>query len=445
MGDVISRFGYGSARKSPAVPFVGFRVKDRQIAILASGLPARTRDKLLFLWTGKFSGNNLLSDLDASVITVTSKDFSTDYIPATSAATFAIPDNATYKGADTDNFWHSGSTILQKTVAQMVATDNDRTFFRYADEAPYHLDAMAIAKADATFDSIDQDNLSKFFWLWLYYFGTLNDYGHLKENRPAEEDPYCPAFRAVYDSWTTKPSDLVATAMDTMVRALVDGGVWAKLDCFEFYAAHTNDAGEALKDWVNLSRTISTTNSPTFTAYQGFAGIVANSTRINTGWNPSASSKFTQNSNSWGLYNRKARNAAATKAHGIQSATGMLAMYLRTGSSYFVTHNNSLTGASSNPTTVTSEGFFMSRRDSSSQVDGWKNAGELAQNKTSNSAARLDQEMELLCLNDKGTRTHNDEELSLFWAGEAISDAEWATLRNAVEAYMDSNSKGIIS
>lgn len=444
MGDVLSRFGYGSARKTPAVPYVGFRVHNRAISNLASGLPAVTRNKLLFLWTGDFSGDNLLSDLDTTVITVTGKDFTTSYIPATSAATFAIPDNATYKGADTDNFWHSGSTILQKTIAQMVGTDNSRTFFKYADEAPHHITAFAIAKADAVFDSVDQDNLSKFFWLWLYYFGTLNDYGHLKENRPVEEDPYCPQFRAVYDSWTNKPSDLVATAMDTMVRALVDSGVWSKLDAFQLYAVHSNAAGEALKDWATLARTITTTNSPTFTAFQGFAGIIANSTRINTGFNGASSSLFTQNDNCIGVYNRLSRSANSSKVHGIQTAGNVLAFYLRSGGGNFIGHDNSLTGATAAVTGST--GFYIMRRDSSSQVDLWKNGSEIGANKTANSAARINQEMELLCLNNAGTRgSFSDEEISLFFAGAALSDAEITTLTNAFEAYMDSNSKGVIA
>ena len=130
------------------------------------------------------------------------------------------------------------------------------------------------------------------------------------------------------------------------MRALVDGGIWAKLDAFQLYAVHTNDAGCALKDWVSLTRTITITNSPSFTAYQGFAGIIANTTRINTGWNPSAGVNFTQNNNSFGLYNRKARNASNTRAHGIQTVSGMLGVYLRSGRNYFVSHNNSLTGVS---------------------------------------------------------------------------------------------------
>ena len=53
--------------------------------------------------------------------------------------------------------------------------------------------------------------------------------------------------------------------------------------------------------------------------------------------------------------------------------------------------------------------------------------------------------MELLCLNNAGIRTYNDEEISLFFAGAYLDNTEIATLTNAVEAYMDSNSKGVIA
>ena len=51
-------------------------------------------DKFLFLWTGDFEGDNLANDLGDDVITVTGKDFDTNYIPATSSATFSFAEEA---------------------------------------------------------------------------------------------------------------------------------------------------------------------------------------------------------------------------------------------------------------------------------------------------------------------------------------------------------------
>ena len=401
-----------------------------------------------FLWiAGNFDGDNLLSSLDTDVLTVTGKDFSTDYIPVTSAATFAIPDTATYKDADTDNFWHTGATILQKTVTQLITTDNNRTFVKYADEAPHHITAIGILKQSVTLNDAQKDRFSGFFWLWLYYFGVFNDYGHLKENRPVEEDPYCAAFRAVYDSWTTKPSEAVATAMDTMVRALVDGGVWAKLDCFELFAAHTNDAGESLKDWVNLSRTVAASSTPpTFTAYQGFLGVPASSTFINTGFIPSNGVQFAQNNNSIGIYNRTARAAGTSYNHGCYNNTGTKGVTLqpRSGAGNFIAYNNSATGGSQ--ATTTSQGFLIARRDSSSSMDLWMSGVEVGADKAINTNARPTVAFYVNALNTDGTAgSFAIDEIACFFAGAYLTNAEIATITNAVEAYMDSNSKGIIA
>jgi hypothetical protein len=74
-----------------------------------AGLPGALRNKFLFLWTGGYTGDNLKDALgSAAVITVTNKDWTTRYIDPDTAATFAVPDNATFLGADgTDSFWFS--------------------------------------------------------------------------------------------------------------------------------------------------------------------------------------------------------------------------------------------------------------------------------------------------------------------------------------------------
>jgi len=60
---------------------------------------------------------------------------------------------------------------------------------------------------------------------------------------------FCPEYRAVYTAFTTKPSSSVAVQQNLMVKTLVDGGVWTKMDVFYNYASHTNGDGEALLDW----------------------------------------------------------------------------------------------------------------------------------------------------------------------------------------------------
>ena len=56
-------------------------------------------------------------------------------------------------------------------------------------------------------------------------------------------------------------------------EGLVDAGFWTRMDLFYVFGVHTNDAGEALINWVDPGTFDGTAvNSPTFTIYDGFAG-----------------------------------------------------------------------------------------------------------------------------------------------------------------------------
>jgi hypothetical protein len=154
-----------------------------QIFAQLNSLKSTTKAKFLFLWTGKFDGNNLLSDLDSSVITVTGKDFATKYIPASSAATFSIPDSATYKTADEDLFWSNGTNVLEKTTAQLVAYDYTRTVIKYNDSAPYDIEAIGLLKTEEVLTSDEIDEIHRYFRLWIYWSNILNAFGVIKTNR----------------------------------------------------------------------------------------------------------------------------------------------------------------------------------------------------------------------------------------------------------------------
>ena len=159
---------------------------------LHNGLPTALKAKFLFLWTGKFSGDNLKNDLDATVITVTGKDFTSRFIPGDSEATFAVPDNATYIAADgADDLWFNVADVLQQlAVADLIAGSTARTFVKYSDFEPYDIRAIGILKTASTLTEADQLVLTKYFKLWTQYFGyTMFETGYMKDNRILLEDP----------------------------------------------------------------------------------------------------------------------------------------------------------------------------------------------------------------------------------------------------------------
>jgi hypothetical protein len=121
-------------------------------------------------------------------------------------------------------------------------------------------------------------------------------------------------YQAVLDYATTQgyslPSAGQQTLQNTLVTDLKAAGVWSKLDAFSVFATD-GDADFALIDWVRLT-TQTATNSPSFTANQGYAG---------DGVSAYISSNYTQSTDavnwvspngSWGIY---VRTASLTNSH----------------------------------------------------------------------------------------------------------------------------------
>lgn len=150
-----------------------------------NGLSVALKAKFLFLWNGKFSGSNLLDDINGAVITVTDKDFTTNYIPGDSEATFAVPNTNPFLLADGgDDFWFIDFVLQQKTLADLIASTTVRSFIKYADFEPYNVSAIGILKAGESLTEEDKISLNRYFKLWVQYWGeTMLESGYMKDNR----------------------------------------------------------------------------------------------------------------------------------------------------------------------------------------------------------------------------------------------------------------------
>lgn len=180
---------------------------------IKSGLPAYLRAKFLYLWTGRYSGDNLLNNLGAEVITVTGKDWSTVYISPGTTATFAVPDNATFLAADgTDDFWFDVTDNPQaKTHAELIASETTRTFVKYNDFDPFNISAIGILKDGETLTDADKIKLNIYFKLWVQYWGTIMmESGHMKDNRTfVETDP--PLYGLIYNWYVVNDARDIAS------------------------------------------------------------------------------------------------------------------------------------------------------------------------------------------------------------------------------------------
>jgi hypothetical protein len=195
----------------------------------------------MYLWTSKFDGDDLLSDVGTDVITVTGKDFTARRIPATTAATFAVPNMAAFISADTDNYWISGGNLIQRTGADLIVCTSERTIIAYNDYEPYHVYAIGILKPDVVLTEALKIKLNKLFRLWaLYWDETFMDSGYMKDNREMESASTYWSSRYASDLILTVISD---TEIDGSFTINGDGQ-----DGYKVYISSDNGATYTLKE-----------------------------------------------------------------------------------------------------------------------------------------------------------------------------------------------------
>jgi uncharacterized protein (TIGR02145 family) len=136
-----------------------------------------------FHWTGVILGDKLLSNLDGRAITIVGKDFTTGYIPATSAATFRLDDDVDFITDDEDNLWFTGASQNDVTVADMIGANYTRTLIKYSDTAPYDITEIAILKSGVTPTAEEMALLYETFHLSIFWSGVLSGQGYIKGNR----------------------------------------------------------------------------------------------------------------------------------------------------------------------------------------------------------------------------------------------------------------------
>lgn len=254
---------------------------------------------------------------------------------------------------------------------------------------------------------------------------------------------YVSEYQAVYDSLTTKPSAAIAYNQDAMVRALINAGVWAKLDLFYLFAQTVNSASEALKNWILPgTHDASLVNAPAFVALEGFTGNGSTS-YINTGWDATTDGvNYIQDSASAGVYIRT--NIAGTETDiGARSAAGRFQISPRVvGDEKQAIGPNDLTAL--NDANTDSRGMFVLTRTAS-------NARALYKNKVANSDSEAStgiftDDVFILANNNFGApNNHSTRQVACAIIGGGLTQANVDALTDAVEAYMDSNGKGVIA
>lgn len=121
---------------------------------------------------------------------------------------------------------------------------------------------------------------------------------------------YAPEALALFARFTTPPTTQRKGQINTLIKALKAGNLWAKLDALYLMAAADSQA--ARRNWIADQYNLTPVSAPTFTADLGYTGDGVNS-YLATGFVPSSavSPKFVQDSATYGMWSRTAAAAAS--------------------------------------------------------------------------------------------------------------------------------------
>ncbi len=247
-------------------------------------------------------------------------------------------------------------------------------------------------------------------------------------------------YQAVYDTFSTKPSNEIAAAQNTMVVSLVDADIWVKLDLFYLFAQ--TSFGDALTNWINPGTFNGTlVNAPAFVALEGFTGNGSNS-YIRSNWIGSSDAiKYLLDDAGASVYVRTDVNESAYEL-GATNSTRFLGLQSRNSNTLFTRINDDTWGSVAN---LDSKGFYSSNRVGANQVLTYKNGVEIidAANVSTDISTR---ELFICCLNNAGTPGNfSTKQISNIAVHGSLTVGEVVAYKNAIEAYMDSNGKGVIS
>jgi hypothetical protein len=250
-------------------------------------------------------------------------------------------------------------------------------------------------------------------------------------------------YQAVYDLFTTPPSDEVAGYQDTLVRALVDGNVWAKGDVLYVLAQSTNDASEALINWINpgtYDATLIGGLPPDFTALEGITCVPANTACISTNFNPSTASspKYSLNSATCAWYCRSATDGNFVDFGGEE--TNDTWIWTDNGNDMNWRVNTATTEFDTNAND--SSGFWVMTRTASNVSTLYRNNVTVSSS-TNASTAVTNREYAIGARMVATQSNVSDRQYSIGFIGAGLTSDEAGAFYTAVQAYMTSLGKQV--
>jgi len=242
---------------------------------------------------------------------------------------------------------------------------------------------------------------------------------------------FSPEADALFTRMTSQPNDARKTLINNTIMALKAAGVWDKMDCLYFMAAHDSQA--AGLNWkTRIPRyDLVPQNAPTFSVDRGFTGDGV-SMYLDTGFQPGVSAgMLTQDNNSFHLF-----SLSSASSNAIECGNNTNSFRVRSTTSRFETRD--MTSAI-NPTQVnvlTGLGMFSAARNNSATWRMDFNGAKLA-DQAGASEAPVAVNTWILGRNVDGVlNTPTSRRVAMYGMGAYITEAECANLYSISTGYL---------
>lgn len=265
----------------------------------------------------------------------------------------------------------------------------------------------------------------------LTYGGKFLDDGSKKFSYDAPV--YTTEYQAVLDEMTDPPGTDTAGWQNDMVYSLDSAGFWDRMDYLNIYA--TKDATDALIDWINPTVNATAVNSPSFAMYGGYTSDGTTS-YINTGYAPITDSvNFSRVSGTAGVYMRTWTAGNIGGLIGVNQGDDDIYLTVNSNTIYV----RLVAGATTSTTGIVT-GTYFGTRTASNAIELYINGASAVSNTTTNTALPT---TEVYVMRIDGNDAYMDEEFSIAFIMNGITDSEATTLNNIFERYMDRIGAGV--
>lgn len=388
--------------------------------------PEALKSLFSVLWLGNISSNTMIDESgNANDITITSKDFVTDYIPPTSTATFALANSAPLKVDDNfDGAWYTDAgAVKQVPVSHFINNDYTRTLVKYSNSAPYNVEWIGLLDDAATPTTDQWNQLHELFQLNPYWSGVFNINGVVKDNRALEGQGY--------KGWISYVDFLSLTNPTTTVKASInktfleinsnDSTLWDLMDAVWCHmlndSALVTGAGTVSMKRPSLDR-MTFPVAPTYTA-SGFLGNASTQYAL-TNYNATQHAQnYSQNSACFGVF-KYAAGAGINGIFGHPSFTGTNTMQNSSTSANRINGGGNSTAADFSGT-----GYRALNRSGSASVQGYR--GTTQTTGTGASGALTNEDFSVL----RNAFGYSDAGISWTFIGGSLTQAQHGILNTA--------------